>query len=46
MLYFTSRAGCIMGIPGIVMGVVVISAGTSVCRVRVRLGLGIPRCPR
>ena len=30
MLYFTSRAGCIMGIPGIVMGVVVISAGTSV----------------
>lgn len=30
MLYFTSRAGCIMGIPGIVMGVVIISAGTSV----------------
>jgi len=30
MLYFSSRAGCIMGIPGIVMGVVIISAGTSV----------------
>ena len=39
MLYFTSRAGCIMGIPGIVMGVVVISAGTSVCILTLTLAL-------
>jgi len=30
MLYFSSRAGCIIGIPPIVMGTVIISAGTSV----------------
>lgn len=30
MLFFSQRAGCVLGVPPIVMGVVVISAGTSV----------------
>ena len=30
MLFFSQRVGCVLGIPPIVMGVVIISAGTSV----------------